>query len=122
MMRPVILHGKEGDENFFNQLLQIAIPSLACWVLMFYGLFHLWLNILGEVTYFADRLFYKVSERRSECCVGVSADSVIGLFLKFFFEFSNGVHMSLIWIFSEQSLCAKRCAWPNPPPCSSLSV
>ena len=26
---------------------------------MFYGLFHLWLNILSEITYFGDRLFYK---------------------------------------------------------------
>ena len=30
--------------------------------------------------------------------------------------------MPLSWTVPEQSLCAKRCAWPNPPPCSNLDV
>jgi len=55
LMKPVL----SEDEDPFSQLLKIAIPSLVCWILMFYGLFHLWLNILAEVTFFGDRLFYK---------------------------------------------------------------
>ena len=34
---------------------------------MFYILFHLWLNILAEVTHFGDREFYKVWPVRT-CC------------------------------------------------------
>ena len=65
LMRPVLSTQNEDAgveeevQTFLNQLLAIAIPSLACWILMFYGLFHLWLNILAEITYFGDRLFYK---------------------------------------------------------------
>lgn len=29
-------------------------------MVMFYLVFHLWLNILGELLMFGDRLFYKV--------------------------------------------------------------
>jgi diacylglycerol O-acyltransferase 1 len=41
-----------------ERLLKLAIPSVAAWLCMFYALFHLWLNILAEVLYFGDRLFY----------------------------------------------------------------
>ena len=34
---------------------------------MFYILFHLWLNILAELTHFGDREFYKVGPLRT-CC------------------------------------------------------
>merc|ERR1711988_10316 len=37
----------------------MAIPNLLVWLCMFYSLFHCWLNILAEVTFFGDRLFYK---------------------------------------------------------------
>jgi len=40
-------------------VLDLSVPSLGCWLLMFYGLFHLWLNILAELTYFGDRQFYR---------------------------------------------------------------
>jgi len=40
-------------------LLKLSIPSLGVWLLMFFLLFHLWLNILAEITCFGDRLFYK---------------------------------------------------------------
>lgn len=45
--------------RLIERLLKLAIPSLIIWLLMFYGLFHIWLNILAEVTRFGDRLFYK---------------------------------------------------------------
>ena len=35
----------------------IGIPY--AWLLMFYLFFHLWLNLLAELTRFGDRLFYK---------------------------------------------------------------
>jgi len=40
-------------------LLKIALPNVYLWLFMFYGLFHLWLNIIAELSYFGDRLFYK---------------------------------------------------------------
>ena len=61
LMMPVLEQRRDDKEiqTMLHQLLSIAIPSLGCWILMFYGVFHLWLNILAEVTYFGDRLFYK---------------------------------------------------------------
>ena len=38
--------------------LRLAIPSLYVWLLMFFALFHCWLNVLAEITRFADREFY----------------------------------------------------------------
>ena len=43
---------------FVERLLKLAIPNLYVWLLMFYMLFHCWLNILGELLYFGDRCFY----------------------------------------------------------------
>jgi len=43
-----------------ERVLKLALPNLYCWLCMFYCLFHLWLNILGELTRFGDREFYKV--------------------------------------------------------------
>lgn len=42
-----------------ERLLKLALPTLYWWLVMFYLLFHVWLNILAEVTRFADREFYK---------------------------------------------------------------
>lgn len=33
-----------------ERVLKLALPNLYCWLCMFYCLFHLWLNILGEVS------------------------------------------------------------------------
>ncbi len=50
---------KNGDTmRLLERVLKLAIPSLICWLLMFYALFHLWLNILAECLHFGDRLFY----------------------------------------------------------------
>jgi len=43
-------------------------------------------------------------------------------FFEFFLSSHIGVQMTLISTVLEQSSRAKRCAWPNPPPCSTLSV
>lgn len=44
----------------FERVLKLSLPTLYFWLAMFYVLFHLWLNILGELTTFADREYYKV--------------------------------------------------------------
>ena len=47
-----------------ERVLKLSLPTLYGWVFLFYCLFHLWLNILAELTLFGDREFYKV------CCCG----------------------------------------------------
>ena len=42
-----------------ERILKLSIPTLYFWLAMFYALFHLWLNIVAELTGFADREFYK---------------------------------------------------------------
>jgi diacylglycerol O-acyltransferase 1 len=41
-----------------EKLLKLAIPNIAVWLVMFYTVFHLALNILAEALCFGDRLFY----------------------------------------------------------------
>jgi diacylglycerol O-acyltransferase-1 len=38
--------------------LELAIPSTYLWLVIFYGLFHAYLNFWAELTRFADRRFY----------------------------------------------------------------
>ncbi|PKA56445.1 Diacylglycerol O-acyltransferase 1 [Apostasia shenzhenica] len=48
--------------NFLNaieRVLKLSVPVLYVWLCMFYGFFHLWLNILAELLHFGDREFYK---------------------------------------------------------------
>lgn len=42
-----------------ERVLKLALPSTYAWLLCFYALFHLWLNVLAELTRFGDREFYK---------------------------------------------------------------
>lgn len=42
-----------------ERLLKLSIPSTYLWLLGFYFYFHLWLNLLAELTRFGDRQFYK---------------------------------------------------------------
>lgn len=44
--------------GLFERLLKLSIPNLYLWLLIFYALFHCWLNVLGELTRFGDRRFY----------------------------------------------------------------
>lgn len=46
--------------HVLERVLKLSLPSLYVWLIGFYSLFHLWLNILAELTYFGDREFYKV--------------------------------------------------------------
>ena len=48
--------------HILERMLKLSIPTLYGWVIIFYALFHVWLNILAEVTYFGDREFYKVGQ------------------------------------------------------------
>lgn len=47
--------------HILERVLKLSLPSLYVWLIGFYCLFHLWLNILAEFTYFGDREFYKVA-------------------------------------------------------------
>lgn len=46
--------------TFMERLLRLSMPNTGVWLAMFYLVFHLWLNILGELLMFGDRMFYKV--------------------------------------------------------------
>ena len=42
-----------------ERILKLSIPNTYVWLLCFYFYFHLWLNLLAEVTAFGDKIFYK---------------------------------------------------------------
>ncbi|EER02103.1 Diacylglycerol O-acyltransferase, putative, partial [Perkinsus marinus ATCC 50983] len=42
-----------------ERILKLAVPNLYLWLLMFFTLFHTWMNILAELTRFGDREFYE---------------------------------------------------------------
>lgn len=44
-----------------ERLLKLSVPTLWGWLVVFYTLFHLLLNIVAELTRFGDREFYLVS-------------------------------------------------------------
>jgi len=45
--------------GIFERLLKLTIPMTYIWLLMFYLFFHLFLNLIGELLRFGDRIFYK---------------------------------------------------------------
>ena len=45
-------------QNVLFRFLQLTIPSTYVWLLGFYLFFHLWLNLLAELTRFSDKEFY----------------------------------------------------------------
>jgi diacylglycerol O-acyltransferase 1 len=50
------------DENYtkmIGEFLRLPIPNTYAWLIFFYASFHSWLNLLAELTGFADRLFYQ---------------------------------------------------------------
>lgn len=53
--------------HMIERVLKLSLPTLYGWIIMFYCLFHLWLNILAELTFFGDREFYKVRCRVASC-------------------------------------------------------
>jgi diacylglycerol O-acyltransferase-1 len=51
---------EQGDWLVITErILKLAIPNTFIWLLMFYQLFHSWLNLTAELLRFGDRLFYK---------------------------------------------------------------
>uniref|UniRef100_A0A7S3Q517 diacylglycerol O-acyltransferase n=1 Tax=Chaetoceros debilis TaxID=122233 RepID=A0A7S3Q517_9STRA len=44
---------------FVDYLLKLGITSTYLWLLLFYGFFHVFLNVLAEVLKFGDRVFYR---------------------------------------------------------------
>jgi hypothetical protein len=42
-----------------ERVIKLSIPNTYVWLLVFYLYFHLWLNLLAELTLFGDRAFYK---------------------------------------------------------------
>lgn len=45
--------------SIMERVLKLSIPNSYVWLLVFYFYFHLWLNLLAELTCFGDRIFYK---------------------------------------------------------------
>lgn len=45
--------------GILERLMKLSLPSTYVWLLGFYLYFHLWLNLLAEITRFGDRQFYK---------------------------------------------------------------
>jgi diacylglycerol O-acyltransferase-1 len=44
---------------FTERLLKLSVPNLYVWLMGFYVFFHVYLNILAEITRYGDRLFYR---------------------------------------------------------------
>ena len=42
-----------------ERMLKLSLPFMYVWLCIFYVFFHLWLNIIAELTCFGDREFYK---------------------------------------------------------------
>lgn len=42
----------------FLEVLRMAVPAAYVWLAIFYGFFHSFMNIMAEISYFADRRFY----------------------------------------------------------------
>ena len=59
--------------RLLERMLKVALPSLYGWLCMFYCLFHLLLNVTGELLRFGDREFYKVPQLST--CDLTSCDS-----------------------------------------------
>lgn len=60
----MVLHGKMINQTIFEHfdtILEIMIPAQIVFILSFYIFFECWLNIVSEITLFADRRFYDVT-------------------------------------------------------------
>lgn len=59
-LRPLEMREPLWDFVFVAEgLLKIAVPNFIVWILGFYSIFHLYLNILAEILRFGDREFYR---------------------------------------------------------------
>jgi len=55
-MRPIESNDIWG---FVERLLKLAVPNLYVWLLGFYVFFHVYMNVIAELTMYGDRLFYR---------------------------------------------------------------
>ena len=60
---PLVEHSMEPMREkdmwrLFERLLKLTVPNIVIWIVGFYIVFHLALNIVGELLCFGDRLFY----------------------------------------------------------------
>uniref|UniRef100_A0A0N5BK59 O-acyltransferase n=1 Tax=Strongyloides papillosus TaxID=174720 RepID=A0A0N5BK59_STREA len=55
----VIPFSEMNISKMTERVLKLAIPNLLLWLLMFYIIFHSFLNLIAEVLRFADREFYR---------------------------------------------------------------
>lgn len=56
---PVLRNSMPGQRNLWFFCMKLALPSFIMWLLMFWGFFHCGLNVIAELTRFADRQFYR---------------------------------------------------------------
>lgn len=59
LLSSVVAMRNKNALEIFMRLLKLSIPSTYVWLLGFYLYFHLWLNLLAELTRFGDREFYR---------------------------------------------------------------
>ena len=45
--------------SLFERILKLSIPGIYFWLIMFYAVFHSYLNLVAEVLRFGDRTFYR---------------------------------------------------------------
>ena len=55
--KQLIMHNELAALQILERILKLAVPNTAVWLLMFYAVFHSWLNLLAELLRFGDRYF-----------------------------------------------------------------
>lgn len=58
-MVPIWHNSAPSERHLWWFCMKLALPSFIIWLLMFWGFFHCTLNIIAELTCFADRQFYR---------------------------------------------------------------
>ena len=54
----VVSFGERNYFEIFHMTLRMAVPGAYLWLAMFYAMFHSYMNLFAELTYFGDRRFY----------------------------------------------------------------
>lgn len=58
--KAAVIYNEDGISfPFIARMLKLSVPSVIAWILMFFGGFQATCNIYAEITYFADREFFK---------------------------------------------------------------
>jgi diacylglycerol O-acyltransferase-1 len=56
---PILYLNIDDWSRIMERAMKLAVPNSAIWLLMFYSVFHSYLNLCGELLRFGDRLFYR---------------------------------------------------------------